>query len=111
MTIAMADKLVTSFRFMKKRKRKEGLNSVFADFIICRLTETTIPKSRDFWRQCGESVRLLSWIQCSVLHVIDTKVTYELPRSATIHGWQKQQQNNTTALFPAKKTGSAKEMD
>ena len=35
MTIAMADKLVTSFKFTKenKKKKKEGLNSVFADFI------------------------------------------------------------------------------
>ena len=47
MTIAMADKLVTKFRFTEKKKKKEGLNSVFIDFIICRLTETTVSKSRD----------------------------------------------------------------
>ena len=47
MTITMADKLVTSFRFTEENKKKEGLNSVFTDFIICRLTETTISKSRD----------------------------------------------------------------
>ena len=40
MTIAMAGKLGTSFRFTKENKAKEGLNSVFADFIICSLTET-----------------------------------------------------------------------
>ena len=49
MTIAMADILVTSFRFTEqnKKKKKICLNSVFSDFIICRLTETTISKSRD----------------------------------------------------------------
>lgn len=40
MTIAMAGKLVTSFRFTEENKANEGLNSVFTDFIICRLTET-----------------------------------------------------------------------
>ena len=64
---------VISFRFTKEHKKKEGLNSIFTDFIICRLTETTISKSRDVWRQSGESMQLLSWIRCSVLHVIDTK--------------------------------------
>ena len=69
-----ADKSVTSFKFtLKKEIRIKELNGVFNDFIICRLTETTISKSRDVWRQSGESVQLLSWIQCSVLHVIDTK--------------------------------------
>ena len=48
MTVAMADKLITSFRFTeenkkkkkkekekkkKKKKKKRGLNSVFTDFI------------------------------------------------------------------------------
>ena len=46
---------------------------MFTNFIICRLTETTISKSRDIWRQSGESMRLLSWVWCSVLHVIDMK--------------------------------------
>ena len=64
---------VTSFRFTKEHKKKEVLNSIFTNFIICRLTETTISKSRDIWRQSGESMRLLSWVWCSVLHVIDTK--------------------------------------
>ena len=36
----MADKLVTSFRFTEENNKKEGLNSVFTDFIICRLTES-----------------------------------------------------------------------
>ena len=43
MTIAMADKLVTSLRFTeekKKKKKREGLNSVFTEFIIFRLTLT-----------------------------------------------------------------------
>ena len=45
MTIAMADKLVTSLRFTeekKKEEKKRGLNSVFTDFIIFRLTESKI---------------------------------------------------------------------
>ena len=75
MTIAMADKLVTSFRFTGENKgKKEGLNSVFTDFIICRLTETTISKSRDVWRQSGgvRSVAVMDSVLCFV-HVIDTK--------------------------------------
>ena len=71
MTIGMADKLVTTIasdlpkkiRKKKKKERKKGLNSVFTNVIICRLTETTISKSRDVWRQSRESVPLLSWIQ------------------------------------------------
>ena len=48
MTIAMADKLFTSFRFTDESKGGEqGLNSVFTGFIICILTETTISKSRN----------------------------------------------------------------
>ena len=47
MTIIMADKLVTSFRFTEENKKKEGLTSIFTDFIICRLTETTISKSHE----------------------------------------------------------------
>ena len=55
MTIGMADKLVTTIasdlpkkiRKKKKKERKKGLNSVFTNVIICRLTETTISKSRD----------------------------------------------------------------
>ena len=35
MTITMADKLVTSFRFTEENKKKEGLNSVFTDFTEC----------------------------------------------------------------------------
>ena len=54
-TFTMANKLVTSFRFSeennykkeKEKKKKSGLNGVFTDFIICRLTETIILKSRD----------------------------------------------------------------
>ena len=42
MTIAIADKLVTSFRFTEENNKKEGLNSVFTDFIICRLTKSKI---------------------------------------------------------------------
>ena len=41
----MADKLVTSLRFTeekKKEEKKRGLNSVFTDFIIFRLTESKI---------------------------------------------------------------------
>ena len=53
MTIAMADKLVTSLRFTEEKKKEEekeekrGLNSVFTEFIICALTETTISKPHD----------------------------------------------------------------
>ena len=39
MTITMADKVVTSFRFTEENKKKEGLTSVFTNFIICRLTD------------------------------------------------------------------------
>ena len=46
----MADKFVTGFWFTEENKKKEGLNSVFTEFIICRLTETTISKSHDVWR-------------------------------------------------------------
>ena len=70
----MADKFVTSFRFTEENKKKEILNSVFTEFIICRLTETTISKSRDVWRQSGETVSfgVMDSAQC-FLHAIDTK--------------------------------------
>ena len=65
----MADKLVTSFRFTKENKKTDGLNHVFTNFIICRLTETTISKSHDIWHQSGETIRLLSWTQYSVFYM------------------------------------------
>ena len=48
-TIAMADKLVTSFRFTDENKKKEEVLNIsfLTDFIMYRLTETTISKSRD----------------------------------------------------------------
>ena len=79
------------------RELNEGVNSFFifilTDFITCRLTETTISKSRDLFLSDVSKGIPFSCCPgfCSVFKICDRRetATYALPRIATIHTEQK----------------------